>query len=280
MTSENLATFLNALEEYKSRKDDYTTALNEHASLFKQVIENHKNGDDSDVQDYTNDSDYVLTSEGVLMLKNRNQAIQGGIGELSGNHFLANDRLYNNNLSLSNVYVQHGFDNIIYEPSYNLLSMRDKSSMENTRVNDFDGSCVHVEKSVMQCDSYAKMNNKSFYGLDESCNCYVYESEPKIPYVRYKKTKTIDTVGGIDVNGLEYLGIMFDGGLYGLKQQNYARNFVELYDTSTNNIIDLTPSNTDTNIYKDASCNMFAGNGVNRLTFHDFGFDACEYKTT
>ena len=194
MASENLTTFLNALDYYKTKKNDYTTALKEHATLLKQVVENHNDGDNSDVQDYTDDN-YVLTSEGVLMLKSGQGGLTpGSIGELSGNYFLANDRTYNNDLSLSNVYVQHGLDDLSYNTSSNLAVMRDISGLGSTRVDAFDGSCNYVEKTVMQCDSYAKMNNKSFYGLDESCNCYVYESEPKIPYVRYKKTKTIDKI--------------------------------------------------------------------------------------
>ena len=262
--------FKNALAGYKQARDAYKLELNKHSDMLPKVLNSHKGVGDTDVIDQ---GDYVLTPDGVLMKKEGSAVSPNTI---SGDYYIS-DKTYSNNLNLSNVYVQHDLNDMYYDPSSNQDSIRHVTWNQSDIKIPAGGN---MEQSVMKCDGYAKMMNKPYYGIDSCYNCFVYENEP-IDTVTNDVDINISSIGSQDISKIAYLGVMFDGGLYALKDPLYKNNFIDLYDPSSTNIIPLTSQSTvvsDSNVMSD--CNMFVGSGVNRVTFHDFGLDVCEYNNT
>jgi len=137
--------------------------------------------------------------------------------------------------------------------------------------------------SLRQCDSYAKMNNKAFYGLstnkeENECNCDTFDSMPGELY-----TDTIVTIE-TKYKNISYLGNLENGGLFTLEKEDYSENFDKLYNVENTGINGsggeriktlLQPPNNKT------LCNPFSGSGLNRLTINkstDLGYLKCNIK--
>ena len=128
--------------------------------------------------------------------------------------------------------------------------------------------------SVRQCDSYAKMLNKPYYGLstnadEDECYCHTFNSSPGSHYTDNLITKEIN------INNISYLGVLFDGGLYGLKDNIYSKNYDNLYD--------YVSAKQDGRIQQifaplKINCNPFVGSNVNRIAINDLGMLRCQNK--
>lgn len=287
-SSDKVNAFLTAFSEYKSSKDAYINTLKTFKTTTDEVIVDHSNasvysGSNPDL--ITASSDAVITSENVKMYDN--YATQMGSNEISNNYYITDININSTtNLSKkqSNAFVQMGLSDIPYE------NITNKGS-----VHQFNSSVGEKHKlsqrckmdSVRECDSYAKMSNKPYYGLSsieyngDDCYCHVFDSLPGTEYTKNLITQQIDIspliIGANKQQKISYLGVLFDGGLYTLKNKIYSENF--------NNLYDVIPSKTDGRIStmldppsRYNNCNPFVGYGVNRLTITDLGMLRCENK--
>ena len=275
-SSDKVNAFLTAFSEYKSSKDAYINTLKKFKTTTDEVIVDHSNASvySGSNPDLLLSGTTVTTNENVKMYDN--YASQTGSNEISNNYYITDININSTtNLSKkqSNAFVQMGLSDISYE---NITSKE--------VVHQFNSSVGEKHKlsqgckmdSVRECDSYAKMSNKQYYGLSSNnsngvdCYCHVFDSLPGAEYTIDLITQQI-----IDENipeNISYLGVLFDGGLYTLKNKVYNENF--------NNLYDVTTAKTDGRIYSMldplySNCNPFVGYGVNRLSITDLGMLGC-----
>ena len=248
-----LQEFRNLLNTYKQAKNDYETKLDNFEKTLNHVVVNHQNANGDDIT--TNDSGQVTTAEGVVMntLDSTNTSLGDTLSADNTNY--KSSALFQGG-SYSNTFVQVGLGDLPYVDASKLNS--DVYNMETPVVLDRD-STVCTENDLYRCDSYAKMENKNYYGLgasDSSCNCYVMDTMPT--------TKPEPTVNIPITNfgeSVSYLAILFDGTLCTLKQENYSQNFANAYEYEDNgeNINEVIAG------LKKDSCNKFTGSGINTI---------------
>jgi hypothetical protein len=157
----NVQTFIDHLDIYDAKKTAYVNAVQNYHSAKVLLMKNNKvNMAKTNDISYSND-DYVITHEGVMMYKNKS-----GNNELSGNYFISNKSFLGGNHS--NVYVQHDLNDFYYDPSSNTKTIYIRPN-NATKVygDDYD--------NVLNCDSYAKMMGKKYYGIDKDNQCYLID---------------------------------------------------------------------------------------------------------
>jgi len=286
-SSDKVNAFLQAFSEYKNSKDNYINTLRTFKTTADEVIVDHSNAipySETTNPDLTASSDAVITSENIKMYDVATN--QNGSNEISNNYYITDMKINSSNLTKkqSNTFVQLGLSDISYE-----------SGTSKEVVREFNSSFGEKHKlsqecrmdSVRECDSYAKMSNKPYYGLSSTdyngndCYCHVFDSLPGTEYTDNLITQQIDIspliIGANKPQKISYLGVLFDGGLYTLKNKIYSENFDNLYD--------ITKSKTDGRIStmldpqsRYSNCNPFVGSGVNRMTITDLGMLRCENK--
>ena len=129
-----------------------------------------------------------------------------------------------------------------------------------------DGDCSDGEQNsllnIYKCDSYARLNNKKYYGLSRhdnsdgatmssKCACYIFDN---ITNYDNNSINVYSEPTGID--NISYLGIMFDNTLCSLKDEIFSNNFEKAYVTIGDNVNQLEGT------YKLDNCNKFTGSGV------------------
>lgn len=249
-----LQEFRNLLNIYKTAKNDYETKLDEFEKTLNQVVVNHQNANGDDIITNDDGSNQVTTAEGVVMnTLDSNKSLQDTLSDDNTNY--ESSAIFQGG-SYSNTFVQVGLGHLPYVGASKLNS--DVYNMETPVVLDRD-SDVCTENDLYRCDSYAKMENKNYYGLgasDSSCNCYVMDTKPTTkpePIVNIPITEFGESVS--------YLAILFDGTLCTLKQEIYSENFANAYEyedngENINEVIDELKLN---------DCNKFTGSGINTI---------------
>ena len=139
------------------------------------------------------------------------------------------------------------------------------------------------ETFLRQCDAYAKMSNKPYYGLRQTttdegisvnkCECYTF-TEERLAYTDDIKeaSATNQLFEGQDIS-FSYLGVLFDGNVYTLKDVNYSNNFDNLFVKNDNKL-------TQINSESSSVLNPFTGKGVYGIELGSdlmdhFGFKSC-----
>lgn len=252
-----LQEFRNLLNTYKTAKNDYETKLDEFEKTLNQVVVNHQTANGDDI--ITNIDGKVTTAEGVVMntLDSTNTtSLQDTLS--AGDTNYESSAIFQGG-SYSNTFVQVGLGHLPYVGASKLNS--DVYNMETPVVLDRDDNNGCTENDLYRCDSYAKMENKNYYGLgasDSSCNCYVMDT---IPTTKPEPTVNIP----LDITrfgeSVSYLAILFDGTLCTLKQEIYSQNFANAYEyedngENINEVIDGLKLN---------DCNKFTGSGINTI---------------
>ena len=249
-----LQEFRNLLNIYKTAKNDYETKLDEFEKTLNQVVVNHQNANGDDIITNDDGSNQVTTAEGVVM--NTLDSITSLQDTLSADKTNYESSAIFQGGSYSNTFVQVGLGHLHYVGASKLNS--DVYNMETPVVLDRD-SDVCTENDLYRCDSYAKMENKNYYGLgasDSSCNCYVMDTKPTTkpePIVNIPITRFGESVS--------YLAILFDGTLCTLKQEIYSENFANAYEYEDND----ENINEVINELKIDGCHKFTGSGINTI---------------
>ena len=249
-----LQEFRNLLNIYKTAKNDYETKLDEFERTLNQVVVNHQNANGDDI--IPNVNGQVTTAEGVVMnTLDSDTSLKDTLSADKTNY--ESSAIFQGG-SYSNTFVQVGLGHLPYVGASKLNS--DVYNMETPVVLDRD-SDVCTENDLYRCDSYAKMENKNYYGLgasDSSCNCYVMDT---IPTTKPEPTVNIP----LDITrfgeSVSYLAILFDGTLCTLKQEIYSENFANAYEYEDND----ENINEVINELKIDGCHKFTGSGINTI---------------
>ena len=162
---------------------------------------------------------------------------------------------------LSNTIAQVGLDDLVFSNSDNFVL----KSVPNTTTSSLDTnitSSICTIDDAYKCESYSKMNNNLHYGLlsnniSNKCECYIFENTNTLKNADSVINSII--IDSMSSDELQYLGLLFDGGLYGLKKSKYSDHFTGTFVPNTDNMITLiTPKEI---IGTDLACNPFTGHG-------------------
>ena len=135
-----------------------------------------------------------------------------------------------------------------------------------------------VTTFLRQCDAYAKMSNKPYYGLRQTpqslsatkCECYTF-TEERLAYTDDIKEASANVFD--EDTSFSYLGVLFDGNVYTLKDINYSNNFDNLFEVNDNKLTKIINSGS-------SNLNPFTGSGVYGIDLgiklvDNFGFIDC-----
>ena len=274
--SDKVNEFMDAWKQYNSSKENYMKELINFKTTTDEVIVDHSNAipfseNSTDLIKKFNRT--VLTNEKVIMRKGNRRINNKLLNNLNKNNdYISSMRFNPTKSNQSNAFVQMGLQDINYDPNVHLTAVHKFNNSEGEKYTLSQSNCEM--DSVRQCDSYAKMLNKPYYGLstnadEDECYCHTFNSSPGSHYTDNLITKEIN------INNISYLGVLFDGGLYGLKDNIYSKNYDNLYDyvsaKEDGRIQEIIPSSK-------INCNPFVGSGVNKVTINDLGILRCQNK--
>jgi len=270
---------LNTLKgTYNTAKKNYNDALNKYNEALKQLnlnnISPNPNNDIASGVVTTKDkvkmgtttafaTDYLDTTRGVFQSK-MTYTGPTTLGTIYSNQFVQRDltELTTSDVSLYN--------------ADNPKVVMDASGLTADISSD---TCDMI--MFNRCDGYAKMENKSYYGLsknDDGCSCYVFDDLGTNATV---KTTDVSVNGGdfTAPNEMNYFGIMFDGGLYYLTHENYSDNFQDIYKVDSARTVFIADATGGSGL-KDTFRNPFTGSGPNTLTITSLGTYECGTSAT
>lgn len=258
---------------YENEKEIYMNSLKSFQSDLNNVTQLHKNS--SGKPEFVEQNGQYSTAEGIVIQDNTNITDNVNTINSDGNYVssISTDiSNINSEYTKSNTFVQMGLDELQYNENTFTKNVY-KFSNDITPSVENQSNCSIDD--VYQCDSYAKMTNKPYYGITEenesTCKCYTFSDESQIgtKFTENIKTYEITQINGVQYSSMSYLGVLFDKGLYSLKDSNYSNNFDKLYEVNDN--IKILNDDMKTNV-----CNPFSGSGLSRLNIKDLGFLRCE----
>ena len=294
--SANLQEFINNYNEFNNLISDYKTQLDEFNEQVNTLLQ-HAASSGSTTAIYTsgNNKKYLKTKNGLLIAMNSNAGeddfsynkLSVTIGGSGGSKYFyvnpstmtASDISFNiegtNTFKEGNI-IQGGLDDLSFSASDLITSISGEYTTNNSGYitsNVVAGNDCAMNDLYM-CDSYAKMNNKKFYGLNKddtnNCACYIFDSQPTNQVFNIL---TSDHATNSDGTNISYLGIMFDNTLCSLKEKNFSINFDDMY-VSNSNVNEIDAS------FKKTNCNKFTGSGPYNIRINNFDVDnTCDVKT-
>ena len=280
--SNKVEAFRSAYTDYQNALINYKNELNKFDGIMTQVRLDHKNRSNTDSSiNYNTDTNYVETADNVIMKKTTSDADDSLTPNSLDNNNYVSDKTYYNYKNLSNQFVQYNpHEELLYQSSNYEETVK---KLNNNDIVDLSQNMDCDETFLRQCDAYAKMSNKPYYGLRQTplsetvssnkCECYTF-TEERLAYTDdiQEASATNGLVEGPDIS-FSYLGVLFDGNVYTLKDVNYSNNFDNLFEVNTTNMNQIITNNT-------SGLNPFTGKGVYGIELgtdlmDHFGFKSC-----
>lgn len=283
--------FLNEYQEFTKVAEDYESKLSDFNNTLKAVMDNQKlTGAETEMllKNEYDDKFYMLTKENILLhVKNdvnqtlsnsssysiinidldkyKNKVIDESVNGVDDVYYKYDGHsasvIDQGTSGLSNTIAQVGLDDLVFSETDNfVLKSVPKTTSSSLDTNDSSKLCTLDD--AYKCESYAKMNDQLHYGLlsngvNGKCECYVFQNTNTLKNADSVINSII--VDSMSSNELQYLGLLFDGGLYGLKESKYSDNFTGTFVPNSDNIITLiTPKEI---IGTELLCNPFTGHG-------------------
>lgn len=277
--SNKVEAFRSAYNNYTTSLEAYKNELNKFDGIMKQVrIDHNSRSHNGSSDDYTNNDSYVKTADNVIMKKTTSDAddsLTPNSLVITDNKYVS-DKTYYNYKNLSNQFVQYNpHEELQYESSNYGETLK---KLDDNDIVDLSQNMDCGETFLRQCDAYAKMSNKPYYGLRQTplslssnkCECYTFTEERQDYNKDIQEADPDDNVF-VDTP-FSYLGVLFDGNVYTLKDVNYSNNFDNLFEVNTTK---LTQINTSSSVL-----NPFTGKGVYGIELGnnlqtEFGFKNC-----
>ena len=283
--------FLKQYKEFTKVAENYESKLSDFNDTLKAVMDNQKlSGTESEMllKNEYDDKFYILSKEKILLhVKNdvnktlsdsslysvinidlnqyKNKIINESVNGVDNVYYKYDGHnasvIDQGTSGLSNTIAQVGLSDLAFSTTDNFVL----KSLPNTTNASLDTNTTSYQCTVedaYKCESYAKMNDKLHYGLmsnedSNKCECYVFENTNTLKNAN-TVINTID-VDSTKLNGLQHLGLLFDGGLYGLKKSKYSDNFTGTFVPNSDDMITMiTPKQI---IGTDLLCNPFTGHG-------------------
>ena len=298
----NIDVFLEALGKYKTEKEEYKKKIENFKSVMDFMKNTYKDGAAAGFSN--SDTNFTLNSDHILM-KNANvpdgstgltvpdtsinTVISDSTG--SGSAFysdkkydtdsqFANAKSGSSGLSLTNgdgikanKLHQLGFSDVTYDDSEKRTS-NEFGVIPNDLYPDVSNGSDCGMSDLYRCSSLAKVtdNGSKAYGLEQVyndgtsiCNCYIFGEDNLDGVETRLRSVNVDITGDESIN---YLAILMDTRLYGLKKSTYSGNYTGLYDTTGDdttgtNLVIVMENSPPTGV------NPFVGMGINRVEIQE-----------
>lgn len=268
---------LNTLKgTYNTAKNNYNDALNKYNNALKQLNLNNISPNANNVIT----SGEVTTKDNVKMGTTTAFATDY-LDDMSGE--FQSKMTYTGPTTLGTIYSNQFVQRDLTELTTSDVPL---NNSDPTVVMDATGLTADISSDTCdmtmfnRCDGYAKMENKSYYGLsknDDGCSCYVFDDLGTNATV---KTTDVSVNGSFTApNEMNYFGIMFDGGLYYLTEKNYSDNFQDIYTVDSAKTVFIA-HDSGGGVNKDDTRNPFTGSGPNTLTITSLGTYECGTSAT
>jgi hypothetical protein len=272
----NLDNFITNYTYFNGSLNAYTTLLNEFTEQVNTLLSHGSGSNVTQIITETN-RDYLKTKNGLLIAMDRSHGESdfsaNKLNDIGGTNYFYVDPsvMVASDISFGPTggskefkegkIIQGGLDDLEFSVD-NLISGVSGEYLADANI---DASFVTnnsgcIMSDLYACDSYAKMNNKLYYGLTKDdtsgCYCYIFNSHPL-----NSATATITSVPATLPSGknISYLGIMFDNTLCSLKESIYSDNFDNIYgiNSGVTQIYDISSGQ--------ANCNKFTGSGPHNI---------------
>lgn len=284
--SDEITKFLDSYNELEEKLNKYNSEINLFNHKVNTIIDNNESKlDKSYIIKDDNDIYFLLTPDKLLIkAETKPSSSNDGtttISDLSKNQ-LCNVSLDSANLqdisayyvsglnaniteaidNYPNTIVQYGPMDLCYNDAAGTLELKKASSGTSPDLT-FSTSCN--DESVYKCSSYAKMNNKQYFGLKDNttnCNCYITDDlTSNGDFMEYNQEVT--SIDIPDITG-EYFGMMYDGKFYALKEKIFSDNFDGFYNVNTTNTVRVLSEFVGINSLGEG-CHPYVGNGIYNL---------------
>ena len=307
--SKRINEFLSEYEKFSDIANDYESKLAEFNEVLKNVMDNQKNvGTETLLKNENDGLFYILSKEKVLMhVKNdinltlsdassyktididlkpyENKIIAEDVYGISGVYYKLEGHeasiIGDGSNGLTNTIAQVGLEDLSFSNTDN-FSLKSIPNTTTVALDTNSSSSVCLLDDAYKCESHAKMNNVLNYGVLENsvnnkCECYIFENINTLN----KADSVINTfiVESTNTHELQYLGLLFDGGLYGLKEKTYSNNFTGSFNPDEDKMVSLV-SSYDV-MGTQISCNPFTGHGPYDIIPNSFDQNGiCNVKNT
>lgn len=270
--SKNIQSFL---EKYNILKESFRTYSDE-LDEFTEVINTLANGDSDATKNY-NSGNGIIINNNVLLSTND---LTGSLDDLSMNNISGNDVYYDSSLKASSYIVnQPNIGSIMQQDISDIMVLNDHNTKYGTwkSINPSDSpidllassaKCSGNVELLEQCSGYAKMTNKSYFGITEvtdsddttKCQCYVFDLIDNLPG---PKSLIISSPATDDkLQRIAYFGVLLDGNLYSLKAKVFQNNYDNFFKLNNN----MQKINTETPGMANANCHPYTGSGPHSLS--------------
>lgn len=279
--SEKVENFKKVFAEYQVEKNAYDANYTKFREILSFLNDNESEG--SGVI-FTTDYGAFQYKDGLLMrtspITQRNgtelpDSSLNSVVNINGTNYYYTDVIYQPGTSETTSDDTNKLHQVgLADLEYNDGEMKSEYRIitNQTSISSHSGECdmSHLSK----CSAKAKMTNSKYYGIssvlrsssgDTSCNCYTFtenEVTKNDEITEVIQTDVIDSSGA-------YLAIMFDGGLYRLKNDVYYENYQNFYEIKTDSgggpLYELIAPQSDNNN------NPFVGGGINSIAITDIG---------
>lgn len=275
--SANLQKFIDNYNSFEGQLNSYTTQLDEFYDQVNTLLD-HASKSGTTMKEVESGRNYLKTKNGLLIAMEDTYAdTDFSVNKL--NISGSNNYFYVDPKRMTSSNVQFGIGNYkdgeiiqggLGDLSYNDDHLNQDVSSVKLIPNEYpkidainDNNCDISD--VYLCSSYAKMNDKPHFGLarvdkdgTSKCSCYIFDDVNRFPDNEIVISSA--TISDSSLNGISYLGIMFDNTFCSLKDTNYSSNFSGIYneDSDKINVIDSTSIIS--------GCNKFTGSGMYNVT--------------
>jgi hypothetical protein len=304
--SKRISEFLTEYEKFSNIANEYESKLADFNEVLRNVMNNQKNlGTETLLKNKNDGLFYILSKENVLMhVKNdinltlsdsssyqtididlkqyENNIIAEDVNGIDGVFYKSNG--HDASIigdGLTNTIAQVGLEDLSFSNTDNFALKKVSSSMA-AALDTNSSSSVCLLEDAYKCESYAKMKNNLHYGVLENnvnnkCECYIFENINTLKNADSVINSYI--VESSNTNELQYMGILFDGGLYGLKEKTYSNNFNGSFVPNEDNMVSLVASSDI--MGKQLSCNPFTGHGPYDIVPNSFDQNGiCDTKNS
>lgn len=276
--SANLQKFIDNYKSFEGELDNYTTQLDEFYNQVNTLLAHASSRDTTTSKITVEGRKYLKTKNGLLIAMNPNNRTtdfsSNKLNDIGGNNYFYVDpqRMTSSDVSFGSgnykegEIIQGGLGDLSYDEndlkdvSFVKLIPNTYPKIDAIRVNNCKMDDVYL------CSSYAKMNDKPYFGLarvdykdgTSKCSCYIFDDVEGIPDNEIVIGSA--NINDSSLNGISYLGIMFDNTFCSLKESNYSGNFEGIYNEDMDKIneIDITNRKYD--------CNKFTGSGMYNIS--------------
>lgn len=269
--SANLQKFIDNYNSFEGQLNSYSTQLDEFYDQVNTLLDHASKSGTTTSKISIGNRDYLKTKNGLLIAMEDTYADT----DFSVNKLNTDNYFYVDPKRMTSSNVQFGTDNYkdgeiiqggLGDLSYNDNHLNQDVSSVKLIPNEYpkidalnDNNCDIND--VYLCSSYAKMNDKPHFGLarvdkdgNSKCSCYIFDDVDA--FSDNEIVISSATISDSSLNGISYLGIMFDNTFCSLKESNYSDNFSGIYIENSDkiNVIDSTSIIS--------GCNKFTGSGM------------------